>query len=53
MGSRIVTNKVIEMAEEGLISWADLCFMTLKWMSEDDVVEMCKANDIRIEDEVE
>lgn len=51
MKTRKVTNKLIEMAEEGLISWADLAMMSLKWMSEDDVAEMCKANDISIEED--
>lgn len=41
---REITNRVIEMAEDGVISWRDLAEMALKWMSEEDVAEMAKAN---------
>lgn len=43
------TNKVCELAEEGMISWRDLAMMALKWMSEDDVAAMCRANEVFIE----
>jgi hypothetical protein len=46
METRKATNKVLEMAEEGLISWAAIAMMALKWMSEEDVAEMCKANEV-------
>lgn len=45
------TNKVREMAEDGMISWKDLAEMALSWMSEDNVTAMCRANDILIDDE--
>jgi hypothetical protein len=45
------TNKVREMAEEGMISWRDLAEMALSWMSEDDVTEMARANDILYDEE--
>ena len=48
--SRRITCKVLEMADDGLISWRALAEMALKWMSEDDVKEMCKANEINLED---
>ena len=51
METREYTNKLIEMAEEGLISGKDLAIMCLKWMSEDEVVEMTKANDLLLEEE--
>ena len=47
---RKTTNKVLEMAEEGMISWKSLAEMALSWMSEDDVAEMSRANDL-LEDE--
>lgn len=50
---RQATNKVLEMAEEGLISYRDLVIMALKWMSEDDVVAMLKANEVITDDEEE
>lgn len=48
---RQVTNKVRELAEEGMISWRDLAEMALSWMSEDDVAEMARANDILYDEE--
>ena len=50
---RQATNKVLEMAEEGLISYRDLVIMALKWMSEDDVAAMLKANEVITDDEEE
>lgn len=50
MVTRETTNKVLEMAEEGLISWRELAFMALKWMSEDDVADMLNANEVFIEE---
>lgn len=48
---REATNKVLEMADEGLISYRSLAMMALKWMSEDDVQSMCQANEIFFEEE--
>lgn len=50
---RATTNKVLEMADEGLISYRTLAEMALKWMSEDDVASMLKANEIYLEDDEE
>lgn len=47
------TNEVLELAEEGLISWRDLAEMALSWMSEADVEEMRKANEIYINEDFE
>lgn len=49
METRKVTNKVLELAESGMISWAALALAALKWMSEDEVADMCKANDITLD----
>ena len=51
MITRKKTNKVLEMAEAGLISWDALALMALKWLSEDDVSDMLTANEIYFEDE--
>ena len=51
MGTREATNKVLEMIDECCIDARDVALMCLKWMSEDDVKEMCKANEINLEDE--
>lgn len=48
---RQITNKVRELAEEGMISWHDLAEMALSWMSEDDVADMARANDLIIGEE--
>lgn len=46
MTVRNTTNKVLSLADEGLISYRTLAEMALKWMSEDDVAEMAKANEL-------
>ena len=48
---RQVTNKVLEMVDEGILNVKDVLVMALRWMSEDDVKEMCKANEIYLEGE--
>lgn len=49
--TRKTTNKVLEMIDAGLLSPTSVVEMCLKWMSEDDVAEMAKANEIFEEDE--
>lgn len=51
MITRKATNKALELADAGMITYRDLATMALKWMSEDDVAEMLKANEINIEEE--
>ena len=51
MATREVTNKVLEMIDECGLNARDVALMCLKWMSEDDVKEMCAANEINLEDE--
>ena len=51
MATREVTNKILEMIDECGLSARDVALMCLKWMSEDDVKEMCKANEIYFEDD--
>lgn len=43
---RKASNKFIEMVEEGLLDPVEAVRMCVKWMSEDDVVEMIKANEL-------
>ena len=50
MAIREVTNKILEMIDEGILSASDVVLMCLKWMSEDDVKEMCQANEIDLEE---
>ena len=51
MITREFTNKALELAEDGMITYRDLALMALKWMSEDDVAEMLRANEVLIEDD--
>ncbi len=46
---RETTNRVLEMIEEGLLDPKQVVLMCLKWMSEDEVKEMCKANEIDLD----
>ena len=51
---REYTSKLIAMMDEGLISAAAVAEMALAYMSEDDVKDMCRANDLLLgEDEEE
>ena len=48
--SREATNKLIEMIDEQLIDSKDVVMMCLKYMSEDEVKDMCAANEIDLEE---
>ena len=53
MATREVTNKILEMIDECGLNAKDVVMMCLKWMSEDDVKEMCEANEIYFDEEDE
>ncbi len=48
---RAQTTKLLEMIDEGLISASAVAEMALAYMSEDDVADMMRRNDILDEDE--
>jgi hypothetical protein len=48
---RTQTTKLLEMMDEGLISARAVAEMALSYMSEDDVADMMRSNDILDEDE--
>ena len=48
---RKYTTKLLEMMDEGLISATAVAEMALAYMSEDDVKDMCRANDILDEED--
>jgi hypothetical protein len=48
---RTQTNKLLEMMDEGLISAQAIAEMALSYMSEDDVADMMRANDILEEED--
>ena len=49
---RKATNKVIEMAEAGVLSWETIARAALNYMSEDEVADMAQYNEF-IEDDFE
>jgi hypothetical protein len=48
---REYTTKLLEMMDEGLISAEAVAEMALAYMSEDDVKDMCRANDLLDEED--
>ena len=48
---RTQTNKLIDMMDEGLISAQAVAEMALAYMSEDDVADMMRCNDILDEED--
>jgi hypothetical protein len=48
---REATNKLIDMMDEGLISAQAVVEMALAYMSEDDVADMMRSNDILEEED--
>ena len=44
--SRRVTNRLIELMDEGMLSGEQLALMCLGYMSEDDVADMAQQNDL-------
>jgi len=48
---RTQTTRLLEMMDEGLISAQAIAEMALAYMSEDDVADMMRSNDILDEDE--
>jgi hypothetical protein len=48
---REMTSKLIAMMDEGLISAEAVAEMALAYMSEDDVSDMMRANDILMEED--
>ena len=48
---REMTSKLIAMMDEGLITAESVAEMALAYMSEDDVADMMRANDILLEED--
>ena len=49
---REVTEKLIDLAEDGVLSWEAIARAALDYMSEDEVADMARCNEL-IEDEEE
>lgn len=45
--ARFWTNRLLEAVEEGALSAQDIVLMCVNYMSEDEVHDMCRANDLR------
>jgi hypothetical protein len=41
--TRKITNKVLELAADGVISWESLATAALAYMSEDDVIDFAES----------
>ena len=50
---RTQTTRLLEMMDEGLVTAQAVAEMALAYMSEDDVADMMRANDILDEDELD
>lgn len=44
--SRQVTNRLVELMDEGVLSYEQIALMCLQHMSEDDVSDMVEANEL-------
>jgi len=53
MATRKITNKLLEMIEEGTLDPQTLAETCLVYMSEDDVADMARCNDLIFEEEEE
>lgn len=51
--TRKATNRILEMIDEGLVSPEYVVRAALSYMSEDDVAEMARSNDIIIDEDDE
>ena len=50
---RETTNRILEMVDAELLDAKAVLLMALKWMSEDEVKAMAKANELLLEDEAD
>ena len=51
--ARKQTNYLLELIDSGMLSADDVVTMALKYMSEDEVADMMRINDILVEDDEE
>lgn len=51
--TRETTNRILEMVDGELLDAKAVLLMALKWMSEDEVQAMAKANELLLEDEAD
>lgn len=51
--TRKYTNKLLKAMDEGIMDLRTVAEMAIGWLSDDDVKDMCHANDIRLDNEDE
>ena len=51
--TRQQTNYLLELIDSGLLDARDVVTMALKYMSEDEVADMMRINDVLVEDDEE
>jgi len=51
--ARQATNKVVELAEEGILNWETIAKCCLSYMSEDDVRDMAECEGLIDEEDFE
>jgi len=51
--SREATNKLIELVEEGVLDWESIARAALCYMSEDEVADMARCNELILDEEEE
>jgi len=51
--ARKQTNYLLELIDSGMLSADDVVTMALKYMSEDEVADMMRVNDLLVEDDEE
>lgn len=51
--SRKVTNKILELIEEGALSYEQVAMSCLRYMSEDDVADMAHSEELIPDEEEE
>ena len=51
--TRKATNELLELIEGGILDKDTVIMACLKYMSEDEVAEMCYSNEFLIEEELE
>jgi hypothetical protein len=50
--SRPVTSELIDLAEEGVISWKDLAIDMMNWVEEREVQQMAEANGLLVDEDL-
>lgn len=51
MKTREITNKLIEMMDEGALDPTNLAMMCMNYMSEANVADMARLNDLLVEED--